>query len=217
MCKQPRAINNSRRPSENMCVSHTWICNLKSRRCNRLSRRLQVISILKLASKSEQRVLLADYKKNIDQDHLLVFVTHSSLWCNSLRLTSEGLNRLLPRQDGRRGGTQPRVETCHHNRVWDSHTGRQGCLTTVQMTACDPVISSICPIDDAFIILCARGRVCTEVENESLALASPAEPRAHLGQKAAHDAAQGHQGWTVLGGLLWKCNCLRLQSIRLKM
>lgn len=34
-----------------------------------------------------------------------------------------------------------------------------------------------------FVTLCARGRVCTEVENESVVLASPAEPRAHLGQK----------------------------------
>lgn len=80
---------------------------------------------------------------------------------------------------------QPRLKLPH---------GRQGCLTTVQMVACDPVISSICPIDDAFVILCARGRLYTEVKNESLVLANPAEPRAHLGQNAAHDAAQGHRG-----------------------
>lgn len=101
-------------------------------------------------------------------NHLLVFVTHSSLWCNSLRLTSEGLNRLLPCQDGRRGRMQPLVETCHHNCVWESHTGGRAVWQQVQKTACDPVISSICPIDGAFVILCARGRVRTEVENESL-------------------------------------------------
>lgn len=79
---------------------------------------------------------------------------------------------------------------------------RQGCLTTVQTAACDPVISSICPIDDAFVILCARGRVHAEVENESLVLSSPSKPRAHLGQNADHDAARGHRRSTGLGGLL---------------
>lgn len=78
--KQPRAINNSRRPStENMCVSHTWICNLKSLRCNRLTRRLQVISIFKLASKSEHQVFLANYKKKEEKIEL-----KTTCWCLSL-------------------------------------------------------------------------------------------------------------------------------------
>lgn len=81
---------------------------------------------------------------------------------------------------------------------------RQGCLTTVQTAASDPVISSICPIDDAFVILCARGRVRAEVENESLVLASPSKPRAHLGQNCCSRCGSGTSSLNRVGRITLK-------------